>query len=271
MIEDKLTRQERLRLECYDRAVLRAVQRGGSVSMETALQKAREIEEYVSPSEATETVPDRPSAELAAQRIFEALGEVSMCWLPRPTGVFDSTRAAGIGRRLLEKLGYQVPEGYRDREPEPGPGTEYQIDIPAALMNNTDARDWAAAFMAIQRNRDRVHVDEGLMLGWFANAIEVGRDVGRGTAAPYDPAGDELRVTLHLELKPGYRLVRGTGEIDDEMQAGFDLDTPVLLNEQGGAAHSHYVTDVIDRVKELLINTTEHNDTIGWMVAGVTA
>lgn len=33
--------------------------------------------------------------------VHEALGEASMCWTPTPTGVFDSTRAAAIGRRTV--------------------------------------------------------------------------------------------------------------------------------------------------------------------------
>ena len=32
--------------------------------------------------------------------LFEALGEVSMCWEPRPEGVFDSSRVEKIGAQL---------------------------------------------------------------------------------------------------------------------------------------------------------------------------
>lgn len=34
--------------------------------------------------------------------IYEALGEASMCWNPRPSGVFDSTKASEIGERLVK-------------------------------------------------------------------------------------------------------------------------------------------------------------------------
>lgn len=36
--------------------------------------------------------------------VFVALGSASMCWLPRPTGEFDSIVAAEIGEKLMEKI-----------------------------------------------------------------------------------------------------------------------------------------------------------------------
>ena len=36
--------------------------------------------------------------------IFQALGEASMCWDPRPTGIFDSTRCKDVGERLITTL-----------------------------------------------------------------------------------------------------------------------------------------------------------------------
>jgi hypothetical protein len=44
-------------------------------------------------------------------------------------------------------------------------------------METTDAVVWAAEFMKIAPE-----VDEGAMIGWFANAIENGRDAGRKEA-----------------------------------------------------------------------------------------
>ena len=37
-------------------------------------------------------------------KVFEALGEVSMCWSETPKGVFDSTKAKEIGDRLMEEI-----------------------------------------------------------------------------------------------------------------------------------------------------------------------
>lgn len=36
--------------------------------------------------------------------IFEAIGEASMCWEPRPAGVFQSEEAKDVGNNLIEKL-----------------------------------------------------------------------------------------------------------------------------------------------------------------------
>lgn len=36
--------------------------------------------------------------------IFEALGEVSMCWSEIPKGIFDSTKAKEIGDKLIKDL-----------------------------------------------------------------------------------------------------------------------------------------------------------------------
>lgn len=38
------------------------------------------------------------------ERIFMALGEVSMCWSETPKGVFDSNNAARIGDKLVEDI-----------------------------------------------------------------------------------------------------------------------------------------------------------------------
>jgi hypothetical protein len=45
---------------------------------------------------------------------------------------------------------------------------------PNALLQTTDAQEWAQGFMRLFGDR-RDEIDEGLMIGWFANAIETGR------------------------------------------------------------------------------------------------
>lgn len=42
------------------------------------------------------------------------------------------------------------------------------------LHNTTDAQVWTKTFMEIWGSRLN-EIDEGLMLGWFANAIEAGK------------------------------------------------------------------------------------------------
>ncbi len=46
-------------------------------------------------------------------------------------------------------------------------------DAEVRLRATTDAQVWASEFMAVVATG--VAVDEGLMIGWFANAIETAR------------------------------------------------------------------------------------------------
>jgi len=38
------------------------------------------------------------------EKVFQALGEASMCWSETPKGVFDSTKAKEIGEQLIRDL-----------------------------------------------------------------------------------------------------------------------------------------------------------------------
>lgn len=52
------------------------------------------------------------------------------------------------------------------------------MDITAMLLHNTtDGQIWAQEFMRLFGDR-RDEIDEDLMIGWFANAIETGRSAG---------------------------------------------------------------------------------------------
>lgn len=70
------------------------------------------------------------------------------------------------------------------------------------LLSTTDAQEWASAWIAtaaevVARTGSFVDVlDEGWMIGWFANAIETGRDHGR--PCPYVVTSDE--GTSHCAL-----------------------------------------------------------------------
>ena len=46
-------------------------------------------------------------------------------------------------------------------------------------VQDTDAAVWAREFMRIFGGERRGEIDEGLMVGWFANSIMVGYDWGR--------------------------------------------------------------------------------------------
>lgn len=64
--------------------------------------------------------------------------------------------------------------GVFDANRDPVGATGSEID----LIQTTDARMWATEFMARWQHRLE-EVDEGLMLVWFANAIETGRTAGQ--------------------------------------------------------------------------------------------
>ena len=48
---------------------------------------------------------------------------------------------------------------------------------PRELYSTTDAHVWAKEFIRM-KNLHNFDIDEDLMIGWFANAIETGRSAG---------------------------------------------------------------------------------------------
>ena len=51
--------------------------------------------------------------------------------------------------------------------------SNYMSDYDRSIHNNPDAQAWAKFFMATVKEQGRCvdHIDEGLMTGWFANAM----------------------------------------------------------------------------------------------------
>jgi hypothetical protein len=56
------------------------------------------------------------------------------------------------------------------------------------LLSTTDMMQWAEEFCRIFRGKvvGEDDVDEGLMVGWFANAFELGRGIGRKELCPHN-------------------------------------------------------------------------------------
>lgn len=52
-----------------------------------------------------------------------------------------------------------------------------------------DASKWAAAFCQIAKKHQGLDIDEGWMIGWFANAIEHSYDVRTGRSVTVLPDG----------------------------------------------------------------------------------
>lgn len=68
------------------------------------------------------------------------------------------------------------------------------------LLGSPDAKVWAEEFMAEFGDR-REDIDEGLMIGWFANAMAVGEQGGR--QSPYnDPAFIKWAEDVNSSMTP---------------------------------------------------------------------
>jgi hypothetical protein len=82
-----------------------------------------------------------------AEAVFQALGEASMCWHPRPTGEFDSSHALEIGNRLLEQIDGREPLDLPFREirrrfciemrSDDGLNIAYHANIAMAIHDNS--------------------------------------------------------------------------------------------------------------------------------------
>lgn len=46
------------------------------------------------------------------RKLFELIGEATMCWTPIPSGVFDSTRCEDVGSRIWQMIKEAQLEGY---------------------------------------------------------------------------------------------------------------------------------------------------------------
>lgn len=85
--------------------------------------------------------------------------------------------------REARLAGFEMWNGAPLRAPGPthpvsAPDSEYGDEVARLLHGTTDAQAWAAEFMRVDAEHG-IHSDEGAMIGWFANAIEVGRNAGQ--------------------------------------------------------------------------------------------
>jgi hypothetical protein len=62
------------------------------------------------------------------------------------------------------------------------------METEVKLNGNMDALDWAKEFVRLNNNGTfKDGIDEGLMLGWFANAIMTGFDEGTRRSQQHPP------------------------------------------------------------------------------------
>lgn len=111
------------------------------------------------PAEDFEFSPEHDGSLSIESAVFQALGAASTCWENLSgTGVFDSDRAKRIGGALVAAINRRsAPTGDVDQE---------------RLYASPTADVWAEEFAKV-----RPDVDQGLMLGWFANAMQVAIDL----------------------------------------------------------------------------------------------
>lgn len=64
------------------------------------------------------------------EKVFAAIGEASMCWVPTPEGIFDSTRAEKVGKALVDEIlsraeAEQGDKGWKDMAAQMSRNAEY--------------------------------------------------------------------------------------------------------------------------------------------------
>jgi len=59
------------------------------------------------------------------------------------------------------------------------------------LIGNPDAKVWAEEFVKLLKEKPSIEIDEGLMIGWFANAIMAGYDKGHRDAETQTQGGQK--------------------------------------------------------------------------------
>ncbi len=128
------------------------------------------------------SMPDRLGA-FDPERTYETWSAWHLARHIAQTAALEAETVASF--ELVQQHGFKTdPLGYHAIP-------EHQL--PGKL--GTDAQEWAQAFLAITRDVD---VDEDLMIGWFANAIEQGIMAGRDRA---DRDAKESRATAIAEAE----------------------------------------------------------------------
>jgi hypothetical protein len=136
--------------------------------------------------------------------------------------------------------------------------------------NSTDAKEWAETFCGLFGIRryspvgmgtNDVDDELGVMLGWFANAIETGRMAGEKKTEPLnDDLKHALRVIMILVQKLGGEVHITEGELlgfnergrlirwDDLIMGGFHL--AVDATQEGPALEDRWIEDEEDEEED---------------------
>lgn len=156
---------------------------------------------------------------------------VEFNWPPSTPPDFTGTvTRSTVGFRTLEEARAfrdLLNESIRQADPR-------GADQPYAFTQSVDAQEWAQAFLtrfAEERVSNDGPVDEGLLIAWFANAIETGRRAGdTWPSSPQHPdvirivrEGGRARVTVDGRPFPWHVGPPATVEVSPKERPGVTL------------------------------------------------
>lgn len=154
------------------------------------------------------------------------------------------------------------------------------------LLNTTDAQLWAQDFMARFGGPERCSfIDEGLMIGWFANAIEVGRSQGRKETldalealedeipeiaddAPVDPLSRAANNYLNAVSRAWSNVIEGFTNALDAKALGIQaqLDRAEGIDDGPLTPDEHRLLDLLGEVAnqfQVVLNASEEEGYTG--------
>ncbi len=116
---------------------------------------------------------------------------------------------------------------------------------PTPLHEDMDAQRWAKEFMQILDAHHNIEVDEGFMLGWFANAIMCGYDTAnrRGDAeiASLKVRRDETGAKLSAEVLQNDDLWIENGKLKAQVEMMEEALKDIATHEYYGCeGHNGY-------------------------------
>jgi hypothetical protein len=97
--------------------------------------------------------------------VFTAIGQVSVCWNPRPDGVFDSTAAEEIGTELCQKI-----RALPTSTPKPLEVADAVKVLANALKSDESFRQTWKANIAVSFEDEYHHAKENRMISFHVLA-----------------------------------------------------------------------------------------------------
>lgn len=160
---------------------------------------------------------------------FVRLVQFGTCANPKPCPLHDDDAPAPT-YTVTQASTSTITEPERcDLHAEPQP-----CESAAAWMDRvgTDAREWSREFIRIFGNRSD-EIDEALMIGWFANAIEAGRNAGH---ADQCEELERVKANLYAESLRGDALCKRLATLREETDR-VDMSWHDAIHKIAGDLH----------------------------------